>query len=281
MTTIYGKSNHPVFVKKININTWTLRDEIEALIAEKLKALGKTATDDLTDDEINQIKDFYLAREKQGPNNVLQFVRTEEKTAEAVAEELNMAVDAVVEGGAPSTDEATSLADAMSVEDPADEMRKAMEELAGATEAKIQAISNDIPAFNKDTTPFRRKPALLDKSKASPGVLVLSDINMDEILFFSKHEFDFGQSVVIEFLVPNYFILAAEVISCMCYNRRSRIINPARPEYRLKAKFTFQTMGERTLLRNFLKSIAPEVPKHAAKKAAKIEDKDDLSDLGL
>jgi hypothetical protein len=46
MSTIYGRSNHPVFVKKINVNTWCLRHEVEALVAEKLKALGKTSSDD-------------------------------------------------------------------------------------------------------------------------------------------------------------------------------------------------------------------------------------------
>lgn len=285
MTTIYGKSNHPVFVKKINLNAWTLRDEIEALLAEKVKELGKSGPDDLTHEEVEQIKNFYLAREA-APNNVLQFVKNEEKSSGEPAPELAEALEAAAtpEGLLENLPEATTPDAGGALGDvKEDDMKAAMEELAGATEAKIPpaAPTSEIPNFTKDSTPFRRKPKLLAEEKASPGVLILSDINMDEILFFAKDEFAFGQSIVIEFLVPNYFIVSAEVVSCLRYNRRSRIINPSRPEYRLKARFTFQTMGERTLLRNFLKSISPDVPKPAKKVASKTEAKDDLSDLGL
>lgn len=289
MSTIYGKSNHPVFVKKINLSTWTLRDEIEALIAEKLKSLGKTSTDNLTDQEIADIKNFYLARISNDTSNVIPFVRKVEN--DNPNEKINQAVDAVVEAKtdeAPKTEETpkpegeAAPVDAAAPAEPTAEMKQAMEELAGAQEANLQANNvAGLPAFNKDNTPFRRRPELLDEKMCSPGVLILSDINMEEILFFSKYPFDFGQSVVIEFLIPNYFIMGAEIISCARYNRKSRIINPTRPEYRLKAKFNFQTMGERTLLRNFLKSIAPDVPKTKTKTAVKAEAKDDLSDLGL
>jgi hypothetical protein len=305
MSTIYGRSNHPVFVKKINLNTWCLRFEVEALVAEKLKALGKTSSDELTDEEVAQIKDFYLAREKQAPNNVLQFVRNEEKTEGAIDPELANAVAEMTqsEGEPAAVNDETKSNEEQKVEsaeaksddtvdisggtegneepdDSFEEMKKAMEEMGGANPPK-SSNSNILPNFSKENTPFRRKPALLDESHVSPGVMILSDINMEEILFFSKHQFNYGQSIVIEFLVPNYFILSAEVITCNKYNRKSRIINPTRPEYRLRARFTFQTMGERTLLRNFLNSIAPEIPSGKTKKSSNSEKKDDLSDLGL
>jgi hypothetical protein len=164
-------------------------------------------------------------------------------------------------------------------DDAFEEMRKAMEE-GGATQSKPSG-STILPNFSKENTPFRRKPALLEDTHISPGVMILSDINMDEILFFSKHQFNYGQSIVIEFLVPNYFILSAEVISCNRFNRKSRIINPTRPEFRMRARFTFQTMGERTLLRNFLNSIAPDIPSGKSAKSSAPDKKDDLSDLGL
>ena len=305
MSTIYGRSNHPVFVKKINVNTWCLRHEVEALVAEKLKALGKTSSDELTDEEVAQIKEFYLAREKQAPNNVLQFVRNEEKTEGAINPELANAVAEMTQAEgepAPATEEAKPADEtpAEPVEAKADgvvdisggtegnkepddsfeEMRKAMEEMGGANQAKPNG-STILPSFSKENTPFRRKPALLEDTHISPGVMILSDINMDEILFFSKHQFNYGQSVVIEFLVPNYFILSAEVISCNRFNRKSRIINPTRPEFRMRARFTFQTMGERTLLRNFLNSIAPDIPSGKSGKSSAPDKKDDLSDLGL
>ncbi|MFW5887379.1 MAG: hypothetical protein ACOCUH_01140, partial [Bacteriovoracia bacterium] len=62
-----------------------------------------------------------------------------------------------------------------------------------------------------------------------------------------------------------------------------RIISPNRLEYRIQAKFTFQTKGERTLLRRFLKSIEPDLPPPPKKKPEKKDDDegDLLDELGL
>jgi hypothetical protein len=93
-------------------------------------------------------------------------------------------------------------------------------------------------------------------------------MNMDFILNFTKDKFLQGQSVVVEFLIPQTFIMSADVVYCHHYALRSRVISSSKPDYRVQCRFTFATPGERDTLRNFLKSIEPSVEKKKAKKEA-------------
>ena len=115
----------------------------------------------------------------------------------------------------------------------------------------------------------------------SYGFAIMNDIHMEDILIFSKKNFKLGESVVIEFLIPNRFILGAVISYTNYYGMRSRIISDSKPEYRIKADFTHGKIGERTELRSFLKSIEPDLPPppKAAKKTD--EEDDDLSELGF
>lgn len=301
---IYGKTHHPVFVKKINLGLWSLRDEIESLILEKLNELGVTDPADLTPEQLEDVKDFYRTKENKENSNVLKFVKKTEGDAPAATEELEAKVEETAQdmgddesaremAEALAEEKAAKAAEAgENAEAPTEEIKAEGEGEGATTETPAPAdvpadVKNELaavlPAMNKETTPFRKKPTLLDPSKQSSGVMVLSDVNMDEILLFSKLPFEYGQAIVIEFLIPQYFVMGAEVLSCNRYNLKSRIINPTRPEYRIRAKFNFQTVGERTLLRSFLKSIEPEIP---AKKKAKATTEDasgddDLSELGI
>ncbi len=72
---------------------------------------------------------------------------------------------------------------------------------------------------------------------------------MGQILVFSKGEFTFGQNVAIEFLIPNKFILSAEIMACSTINRNSRIISATKPGFRIQCSFTFFWREERSILR--------------------------------
>lgn len=291
---IYGKTHHPVFVKKISLGVWSLRDEIECLILEKLNEFGVTDPAQLTEAQLQEIKDFYRSKEDKN-TNVLQFVKKEEADAPAATETLEAKVEetvqemaapeAAAEGTPAETPEGTPVeAAALPVDGETPPVEVAPVEAPAVEAAPIAAqVVAEIEKLDKESSPFRKKPALLDVSKQSPGVMILSDVNMDEILLFSKLPFEYGQAIVIEFLIPQYFVMGAEVIACNRYNLKSRIINPTRPEYRIRAKFNFQTVGERTLLRAFLKSIEPDIPVIKKKKAAVEEASadDDLSELGI
>src|SRR5690606_32821733 len=122
--------------------------------------------------------------------------------------------------------------------------------------------------------PFERQAPDLDK--ISYGFSLLSDVNMDTILSFTKEKFLNGQSIVVEFLIPKPFRMMAEVTYCHHYAMRSRIISSTRPDYRVQCKFTYELKDERTNLREFLKSISPTT---GEKKKLKKESEDDS--LGL
>ena len=90
---------------------------------------------------------------------------------------------------------------------------------------------------------------------------------------------------LIQLLIPRPFIVSAQVISCKRFNLRTRIISENRLDYRIHAKFTFLAKGERTLLRDFLEAIQPNLPKEEPRKKIAAEDTEDdiedFDDLGL
>jgi hypothetical protein len=59
---IYGNSNHPVLIKKINLRIWTLRDEIEAIIRARVANSSDQAVD--IQDLIQEYKEKELVTEK-------------------------------------------------------------------------------------------------------------------------------------------------------------------------------------------------------------------------
>src|SRR5690606_17302710 len=119
--------------------------------------------------------------------------------------------------------------------------------------------------------PYQRQAPDLDK--ISYGFSLLSDINMEYFLTFTKDKFLQGQSVIVEFLIPQTFMMTAEILYCHHYARTSRVISSTKPDYRVQCKFNFQLAGERDNLRNFLKSIQPTIPE--VKKKAKKESEED------
>ena len=118
--------------------------------------------------------------------------------------------------------------------------------------------------------PYQRQAP--DLNKISYGFTFLADINMENILCFTKDKFLQGQSVVVEFLIPQNFMLTADVTYCHYYALRSRIISSTKPDYRLQCRFSFSIPGERDTLRNFLKSIEPTVPQGSKKPKKQAED---------
>ena len=111
--------------------------------------------------------------------------------------------------------------------------------------------------------------------------MLLTDVNMDFLYFFCEKPYIAGQSIVVEFLIPSRFVMNLEVVRCKNFNLFSRIISDNRPGYRVHAKFSFLKKGERTFLRQFLKSVQPQISSKKKPKAAAAEKGDSLEDLGL
>lgn len=246
---IYNKSGHPIEVKKISIRLWSLRDEIEAALGRRMKECEAAGIPLFIDD----IKKFYnLLQEEETPSNVLS---------------LKKAADA--------EDGMASLMESIGDEVKADEVKAEENKLGEAeeiiAEQTLQGLETKKPNPILER-PYQRQAPDLDK--VSYGFILLSDINMEHMMSFTKDKFLQGQSVVVEFLIPQNFMMSADVTYCHNYAMRSRIISSTKPDFRLQCKFLFSMKGERDALRNFLKSIEPNLP--LEKKKAKKDEDDSL-----
>lgn len=265
---IHNKSGHPVEVKKISIRLWSLRDEIEAAIARRMKECEAAGVPLYIED----IKAFYkLNKHESSPENVLELKKTSEESMASLMESI---------GEDNKETEAEALAEVPAPDAPAAEAAPGEETKIEAAESiiaeqKSQGLETTKPNPILDR-PYTRQPPDLDK--ISYGFTLLSDINMDTLLTFTKDKFLQGQSVVVEFLIPQHFTMTGEIVYCNHYARTSRIISSSKPDFRVQCRFSYSSPGERDTLRNFLKSIEPTVhdKKKTAKKPTAVED-----DLGL
>jgi hypothetical protein len=253
---IYNKSGHPVEVKKISIRLWSLRDEIEAAIGRRMKECEAAGIPLYIDD----IKQFYNLN-----------YNSQTTDTESNVHELRPKSD---EGGM------TELMESLGEEKSSEEGEESSEKntLNEAEEIIAEQTLQGLETKNKNPIlerPYQRQAPDLDK--ISYGFALLSDINMDHFLSFTKDMFLQGQSVVVEFLIPQNFMMTAEVNYCHHFAMRSRIISSTKSDYRLQCKFSYAIPGERENLRNFLKSVEPNVPD--TKKKGKKGSEDDS--LGL
>ena len=238
---IHNKSSHPVEVKKISIRLWGLRDEIEAAIERRIKECEAAGVPLFIDDN----KNFYNLNQTPS-NNVVQL-------NEAAGDGIVSMMEEVSEEAKKEESPEEVKAEEPKTEEENKNLNQAEEIIAEQTKQGLETNKPN-PILNR---PYQRQAPDLDK--ISYGFILLSDINMDSVLSFTKDKFLQGQSVTIEFLIPKNFMMTADVTYCHHYAMRSRIISSTKPDYRLQCKFAFSITGERDNLRNFLKSIEPNL----------------------
>ena len=236
--TIYNKSSHPIEVKKISIRLWSLRDEIEAAVGRRMKECEAAGVPLFIED----IKAFY--------NMNMQAPLTEQgKVLQLHSKELS-------QEGLNSLMEDLGNEDKAQVEASLETPKTFGEADEIIAEQTMQGLENKKPNPMLDR-PYQRQAPDLDK--ISYGFSLLSDVNMENILSFTKERFLQGQSVVVEFLIPQTFIMTADVTYCHHYALRSRIISSTKPDFRVQCRFTHSMTGERDNLRKFLKSVEPAI----------------------
>lgn len=248
---IHNKSAHPVEVKKISVRIWSLRDEIEAALNRRMKECEAAGVPLYIED----IKKFY---DLNTPDNVVPLSPTE-------------SVANLMQEMAPEAQEAQ---EAPKAEPQEGELNKEVESLGQAE--KIIAEQSSQGLETKKPNPILERPytrSAPDLNCITYGFVLLSDINMSHILVFTKDKFLHGQSVVVEFLIPQGFTMTASVTYCHYYAMRSRIISSQKPDYRLQLKYSYSTPGERDTLRKFLVSIEPQV---SGEKRSKKDSESDL-----
>lgn len=257
--TIYNKSTHPVEVKKISIRLWALRDEIEAAIGRRIKEC-EAAGIPLYIDDIKKFYNMNMQDPLTAPSNVIQLHKDQSPDVNSLMESLGD--ENKEEAKAEEKVEEQKAAEGDANAETPKTFNEAEEIIAEQT---LQGLENKKPNPILDR-PYQRQAPDLDK--ISYGFSFLSDINMDAILSFTKEKFLQGQSVVVEFLIPQTFIMSADILYCHHFALRSRVISSTKPDYRVQCRYTFAIPGERDNLRNFLKSIEPNVDKKKVKKEA-------------
>lgn len=248
---IHGNSNDPVLIKRISLKVWTLRNEVENVVASTLRANPELK--ELDAETMSHIREEYSYKGNIEARGGLSLVPEQEDSGEDLEAEMAAAMSGAAEGEG-SEEEAQADADAAPTQE------------SGPVKV-IQRSSSVIPP-----------------NKVSRGVTVLSELSMDNLYFFGGEKFMEGQSIVIEFQIPKRFVVNADVVYCRPFNIRSKIISDKKVSYRVVAKFTFLKEGERTLLRQFIQSIEPEIPvaplpKPKSESAEEADDFDGLDGL--
>ncbi len=256
ISMIHNNSSDPVLIKKISLKIWSLRDEIESRIQDKIDSGAPTETADL-----NNIRDEYSPKSKSN-DNVLAL--TPNNNLDTGEDEMARAM-AGMDSEEISTDEKSE---------------------ANGGENPATPEPSNVISFDQNIISISLNAPNLSEDKISKGKTVLSEIGMDKMFFFCNKPFTEGQSIVIQFCIPKSFIVNADILYCRPFNLKSRIISQNNYTHRALIRFNFLKEGERALLRQFLQSIEPDVTK-VAKKAEPGKgdsggsDFGELDDLGL
>lgn len=286
VSVIYGGSNDPVFIKKIALRLWTLRDELEAVIHKRLQHL------DPQTDPKKAIADLLEEYSAKTPN--AQVIPIKDEAPAAEMDPLEAEIAAAIAGTSAPAGEAevdpfeAAMAQAMdgNAEEAAtsDDAEAAAAEMLATGTVSEEEVPVAAPTSNVSEL-YQRRPQL-PAEKVINGKTVMAEVGMDEIYFFCSKKLLVGQSIVIEFQIPKRFRLCAEVRYCRQYNMKSRIISENALPYRAVAKWTYLRPGERTLLRQFIESIEPTIAHQQLRAPAKPkeesgDDFDELDDLDL
>ncbi len=280
---IHQHSNDPVLIKKISLRIWSLRDEVESRIKEHLaqgsepnSSPNSSKTDDDEASYLQGLISEYTpnASDSAGPGAgaPVQDNKPSLNLIKGGQKDVSATPEVTPEFGAiPGTDETATDVQAQS---------PTLTEVP----TEIQVPSEVDPIAT--TITIRQKTPTIEPSKLCHGRTVLGEIHMDKMSFFVGRRFSAGQAIVIEFLIPKKFIVNADVLYCRHYSMKSRIISGQQLPYRLSVKFTFLKPGERTLLREFLESIEPDLSSFKKevkpkKPTADADGLDDLSNLDL
>lgn len=298
MANILNKSNHPVLIKKIKLHIWSLRDELEEAIAQRLAESGSS------NPNLDDIKEFYSRPPASTENDEDDDDNEDENDdIEAVAEDLFASSDDESEGdgeeeASPEQSEADENVEAADSEEGALEeadinatMADAAQEASdeGNSEEDASEAGESIEEAALTPEADESKPTLSYKrvypkgDKLSTGYALMSDLNMETFLVFSRSGFYCGQTIVIELLIPQKFSVTAEVVRCEDISRTSRIISDSKANFRIQCVLTYNQPGERSALRNFLQSVEPEIPPppKKVKRAVESDDDDEFEDLGF
>jgi hypothetical protein len=258
---IHKGSSDPVLIKKISLKIWSLRDEIESRIEEKIND-GSS----LDEEALLQLRHQYTPKPSStNANNILEL---------KPLGDLNTGED--------------EMAAAMAAAEASEELPSESEnsEMPEEEKKNIAPINSNTESIDQNVISISLDAPNIPAEKIALAKTVLAEISMDRMLFFCNKSFTEGQSIVIQFCIPKSFIVNADILYCRPFNLKSRIISQNNYTYRALIRFNFLKEGERALLRQFLQSVEPKLSKSIKKVSANDDNGDgagfnDLDDLGL
>lgn len=277
---ILNRSNHPVYVKRINLLIWSLRDELEAAIAKRLEETTSG------EPNLEDLKIFYgRPRRFYAGKDVLKSKTSSTNSNEDDENESSDETELDPSGNPMDNDAMAMMAAVSGDEETAEDTKEAETGTDAEAEAATSETNTTSAPEKKTIDPqtFMMNRIHPDAGKLAKGFALINDLDMDSFLFFSRNGFNRGQTIVVELVIPRRFTLTAEVIKCENISRRSRVISDEKPNFRIHAILTYNQPGEREALRSFLKSVEPDIPP-PPKKLKKPDDggdDDEFEDLGF
>ena len=153
------------------------------------------------------------------------------------------------------------------------------------TKLTDEALSEDTKSDDDKTTESEKEKferVIPEEKYISHGEVLLSDLHMDRVMLFTNEKFVQGQNIIIQFLITSPFVVSGEVQKVIHFARNSKIIKETRLDHRVQFGCSLMFPSERTNLRDFLKSIEPDIPTPPKKlKTQDDSEDDDFDDLGL
>ena len=278
---IHNSSSDPVLIKKISLKIWSLRDEIESRIQEKIDS-NELVPENL-ENKIKELKNEYT-KKSSSQNNVIPLKPTTELPSDGEDEMAKAMADAM---NSQNADDSKSDENSGELKNEDSSLTEVSEKNSNSDEKTTNGETPPIEIINPNLISIAiERPPQLSSDKIYLGKTILSEISMEKMFFFSNKSFTEGQSIVIQFCIPKTFIINADVIYCRPFNIKSRIISQNNYTHRMLVKFNFLKEGERALLRQFIQSIEPDISKVTKKATDNDEDSgesefNELDDLGL
>ncbi|MDH4468426.1 MAG: hypothetical protein QE271_10230 [Bacteriovoracaceae bacterium] len=244
---IYGRLLEKVSIKKIPLRVWGLSNEISHTLKNyKDLLLEKQENPELAIPYTSEnIQAFY--------ENEYQKKEGEEKAGEKPAEKPKLTLVKNEAESKPEASPETSSHLANNETKPDSENPSASPQAAAA---EVKTASETM--LDKIKFPIELRQMIhryVEPSDIYQGYAILYDINFDEISFFSEFAFLPGQEIIIELGIAKSFTIHAEVDYIKSFQGKTRLIQAWKPICRIKAKFLCRHPGDRTLLREFLRSV--------------------------
>ena len=164
---IYRQSNDPVFLKKINIDVWLLRDQLEQIVLTRL-------SQDPNAQDFNDLLMEFAPKPK--PN--LTLLKFEKDNPESNNN-----------NEPPSSDNKEPPTSDAEVDDQEN----------NTSEDEVASNSSSLEENDTEKEIITQRIPQLEREKICHGKTFLSEIYMDQMLFFSDRQFIEGSSIVIQF----------------------------------------------------------------------------------